>query len=60
MLFQVILPLAIIFSVFLLAAMVARWLGVELEQPGGAVSEQEEQWLKELAVLQLEERHRVC
>ena len=43
-----------------LAYLANRRLGRRIEKQRPVASEAERRWLEELAVLQLEERHRVC
>ena len=52
--------LILLVSIVALAALANRLLGLRIEQERAVTSEAERRWLEELAVLQLEERHRVC
>ncbi len=52
--------LLVLVSIMALAFLANRRLGLRIEKPRPVESEAERRWLEELAVLQLEERHRVC
>ena len=47
-------------SAMALAYLANRQLGLRIEKQRPVTSDAERRWLEELAVLRLEERHRVC
>ena len=52
--------LLVLLSAMALAYFANRLLGLRIEKERPVESEAERRWLEELAVLQLEERHKVC
>ena len=52
--------LLVLLSAMALAYLANRLLGLRIEKEIAVTSEAERRWLEELAVLKLEERHRVC
>ncbi len=53
-------PIVLFAVIVALAAVANRRLGWRLERRPPPVSEAEERWLDELAVLRLEQRHPIC
>ena len=52
--------LLVLLSAMALAYLANRLLGLRIEKEQAVTSDAERRWLRELAVLKLEERHRVC
>ncbi len=57
---QLILPALVIASILLLAILANRLLGLKLDAANPKPTDAEIQWQKELATLNLDERHPYC
>ena len=55
-----ILPALLVLSIFLLAVLANRLLGLHLTASDGPMTDAETQWHRELSALRLEERHPYC